>query len=124
MNTRNSIVEKCKALEELLLKKNDAYGDAALQPLGVFSTLKASDGIKVRLDDKLKRIANVGINDKTEDTLMDCVGYMILLMIAIDNEGNNIQERIRQGSTASHTASDSAKKNTGGQIWFSDSTST
>jgi hypothetical protein len=104
MNTRNSIVEKCKALEELLLKKNDAYGDAALQPLGVFSTLKASDGIKVRLDDKLKRIANVGINDKTEDTLMDCVGYMILLMIAIDNEGNNIQERIREGKPSPHTS--------------------
>ena len=124
MNTKDKIKLKCQEVEDLLIQKNDAYGDSALNPVGIFSSLKASEAIRIRLDDKLKRIANVGLNDETEDTLLDCAGYMVLLMIANDNESNNIQERIRQGSTASHTASDSAKKNTGGQIWFSDSTST
>jgi len=124
MNTKEKIQFKCAELEDLLIKKNDAYGDSALNPVGIFSSLKASEAIRIRLDDKLKRIANVGLNDETEDTLLDCAGYMVLLMIANDNESNNIQERLRQGGAAPHTASDSSKKDTGGQVWFSDSTST
>ena len=87
MNTKDKIKQKCKQIETLLLEKNKAYGDSALNPAGIFSKLKASEAIKIRLDDKLKRIQNVGVNDETEDTLMDCAGYMILLMIAKDNEG-------------------------------------
>ena len=108
MSTRDNIEKKCRELKELLLRKNDAYGDAALQPLGVFSSCNASEGIKIRLDDKLKRIANAGLVSDTEDTLIDIAGYIILLMIAKDNESNNIQKRIREGSTASHTAGDRA----------------
>tara|TARA_R100001443_G_scaffold111961_1_gene125164 strand:- start:787 stop:1161 length:375 start_codon:yes stop_codon:yes gene_type:complete len=124
MNTKEKIQFKCAELEDLLLKKNDAYGDSALNPVGIFSSLKASEAIRIRLDDKLKRIANVGLNDETEDTLMDCAGYMILLMIANENESNNIQERLREGGTTPHTTSDSTKEDPRGKFWFSDSTST
>ena len=106
MSTRDNIEKKCRELKELLLRKNDAYGNSALEPLGVFSSCKSSEGIKIRLDDKLKRIANAGLVDDTEDTLIDIAGYIILLMIAKDNENNNIQKRIRKGITASHTAGD------------------
>jgi len=106
MSTRDSIEKKCRELKELLLRKNDAYGNSALEPLGVFSSCGASASIKIRLDDKLKRIANAGVVEDTEDTLIDIAGYIILLMIAKDNESNNIQERIRKGVTSSHTAGD------------------
>ena len=124
MNTREKLIKKCDELKDLLLEKNDAYGDSALNPVGIFSSLKASEAIKIRLDDKLKRIANVGLNDETEDTLMDCAGYMILLMIANDNESNNIQERLREGGTTPHTAGDSTEQDTVGEVWFSHSSST
>ena len=124
MNTKDKIKLKCQEVEDLLIQKNDAYGDSALNPVGIFSSLKASEAIRIRLDDKLKRIANVGLNDETEDTLLDCAGYMVLLMIANDNESNNIQERLRQGGTAPHTTSDSTKEDPRGKFWFSDSTST
>ena len=107
MNTKKKLIKKCNDLKDLLLDKNDAYGDSALNPVGIFSRLKATEAIKIRLDDKLKRIANVGVNDETEDTLMDCAGYMILLMIAIDNESNDIQERIREGESSSHNIKNS-----------------
>ena len=124
MNTKDKIKQKCKQIETLLLEKNKAYGDSALNPAGIFSKLKASEAIKIRLDDKLKRIQNVGVSDETEDTLMDCAGYMVLLMIALDNESNNIQERLRKAGTASHTAGDSTKEDPVGEVWFSDKTST
>lgn len=107
MNTRDQIIQKCKELQDLLISKNDKYGDSALEPLKVFSVCNASTGIKVRLDDKLKRIANAGLVNDTEDTLQDIAGYIILLMIAKDNESNNIQRRKNVKSTSSHTAGDS-----------------
>ena len=116
MNTRDSIKTKCQLLEELLLRKNDAYGDSALEPLGVFSSANASSGIKVRLDDKLKRIANAGLIEDTEDTLIDIAGYIILLMIAKDNESNNIRERLREEESPSHNLKDSLTSHTGGKV--------
>ena len=124
MNTKDKIKEKCRLLEDLLVRKNDAYGDSALEPLGVFSSATASSGIKIRLDDKLKRIANAGIVEDTEDTLIDIAGYIILLIIAKENESNDIQKRIREGGTASHTDRDSIDEDTVGEVWFSHSSST
>ena len=80
MSTKNSIRNKCKQLEDLLLRKNEKYGNSALEPLNVFSEAGAVAGIKVRIDDKLKRIKNAGLVDATEDTLQDLAGYLILLM--------------------------------------------
>jgi Na+/phosphate symporter len=72
---------------KMLLTKNKAYGDTANNPSNVFSDLDSIEAIKVRIDDKLARIKNKGLNDKTEDTLMDLIGYLILLKIAyIQNE--------------------------------------
>ena len=50
--------------------------------MNIFSKLKAIEAINVRIDDKLSRIKNKGVNDKTEDTLVDLIGYLILLKIA------------------------------------------
>ena len=120
MNTKDKIKEKWRLLEDLLVRKNDAYGDSALEPLGVFSSANASSGLKIRLDDKLKRIANAGLVEDTEDTLTDIAGYIILLMIAKDNESNDIQKRIRERCTTSHTAGDSTLSYTGGEEQGSD----
>jgi hypothetical protein len=118
MSTRNKIKAKCKQLEDLLLMKNAKYGDAALEPMNVFSKANAVAGIKVRIDDKLKRIMNAGIVDDTEDTLQDLAGYLILLMIAKENESNDIQKRLRQDFTSSHSASDSTAKNTEWEVQY------
>jgi hypothetical protein len=72
----------CDSIKALLVSKNEKYGDSALQPLGVFSKLNSAEAIKARIDDKLSRIANVGLNDATEDTLDDLIGYLLLLKIA------------------------------------------
>lgn len=104
MNTRDSIRSKCKELEELLLTKNEKYGNSALEPLNVFSEAKAVAGIKVRIDDKLKRIKNAGLVDATEDTLQDLAGYLILLMIAKDNASNDFQKRLRQNEPTPHSS--------------------
>jgi hypothetical protein len=71
-----------KSIRDLLASKNTAYGNAALSPMNVFSKLKSSESILVRIDDKLSRIKNKGMNCDTEDTVQDLIGYLILLRIS------------------------------------------
>ena len=66
-------------LENMLVAKNIAYGDASLTPVRVFAKSDNTELIKVRIDDKLSRIRS-GNND--EDTVLDLMGYLVLLRIA------------------------------------------
>ena len=77
-----------ESITSLLKEKNAAYGNTALKPLGIFSKLGPAEAIKARIDDKLARIANKGLNDDTEDTARDLVGYLLLLLMAIEKENN------------------------------------
>tara|TARA_A100001201_G_C4043975_1_gene187608 strand:- start:473 stop:772 length:300 start_codon:yes stop_codon:yes gene_type:complete len=82
MTTTAKIALECENIKTLLLEKNANYGNSALEPLNVFSKLDAAEAIQARIDDKLARIRNKGLNDATEDTLDDLIGYLILLKIA------------------------------------------
>ena len=103
-----------------MLSKNKAYGNSALEPLNVFSPSNAVAGIKMRIDDKLKRIKNSGLVDATADTLQDLAGYLILLMIAKDNERNDIQERIRQGEPSRNNPTNSTIEDSGWEVVYND----
>jgi hypothetical protein len=83
-DTESRAREVLLRVADLIKDKNKKYGDSALSPLRIFSRLDATNSIKVRIDDKLTRIANSGLNDDTEDTLMDLIGYMALLVVAVE----------------------------------------
>jgi hypothetical protein len=89
MDRSKRIKEMTDKVCSLLLEKNDAYGDSALSPLNIFSNGTSVDSLCARIDDKLSRIKNRGLNDNTEDTLTDLIGYLILLRIAIEENENN-----------------------------------
>jgi hypothetical protein len=72
-------------IRDLLIAKNQKYGNSALEPLGVFSQLSAKEGLLVRIDDKLKRIKNGSLDKDDEDVVNDLIGYLVLLKI-IGNE--------------------------------------
>lgn len=72
-----------KAVSDLLKTKNKAYGNTALNPTNIFSKLNATEAICARIDDKLARISNKGINDETEDTVDDLIGYLLLLKMSM-----------------------------------------
>ena len=67
-------------IHEMLLEKNKAYGNSALNPVRIFSKASASEQIRVRIDDKLSRVAR-GSN-AGEDVVRDLIGYLVLLRIA------------------------------------------
>jgi hypothetical protein len=70
-------------LENMLIEKNRAYGDSALDPVRVFSKESAVEQIYVRIDDKLSRVQR-GHEYPGDDTIFDLVGYLVLLLVAKD----------------------------------------
>ena len=83
-DTQREIAEECDAIKALLLEKNAAYGNSALDPLRVFSRAAAVEQIKVRVDDKLSRLArgHALADESLDDTTRDLIGYLVLLRIA------------------------------------------
>lgn len=78
--TADFISEECDALKSLLLAKNKAYGDAAINPLRIFSKESVDAQIRVRLDDKLSRLARGSAAG--EDVELDLMGYLVLLRVS------------------------------------------
>lgn len=67
------------SIKNVLIEKNKRYGNAALEPLGVFYKGDAENSIKIRLDDKLSRIKNSKTLRKND--LYDLLGYCMLFLI-------------------------------------------
>ena len=74
----------------MLTAKNEAYGDSALSPLAIFGRGKASDLIRVRIDDKLSRSGTPPM-PSGKDPIRDLLGYLILLQLAIEDESEDNQ---------------------------------
>lgn len=106
-NTEQLIEEMCESMKDLLIQKNRDYGDSATNPSNVFSSGSPVDSLCARIDDKLMRIQNKGINDKTEDTVSDLIGYLILLKVALHKEKHeeyeDMAETIKMGGFCNMT---------------------
>lgn len=85
--TREDIAEICDFVKELLISKNEKYGDSALNPVRIFSSSDGIEQLKVRIDDKLSRISRgAGCLGSDEDVITDLIGYLVLLKIAFKRE--------------------------------------
>jgi hypothetical protein len=68
-------------IEKMLIEKNLAYGDSALDPVRIFSKATNIEQLLVRIDDKLSRFAR-GTDYPGDNDIDDLIGYLILLKIA------------------------------------------
>lgn len=76
--TQKLIIKECDRIKALLLEKNESYADSFASPINIFAKGLSPDAqLRVRIDDKLKRIA-CGKEYKEEVTEEDLVGYLIL----------------------------------------------
>lgn len=79
--SQEKICEICDSMKDLLLYKNQKYGDSALNPNNVFYKGDSTNSIKIRLDDKIGRIKNC---DETRvNDVADIIGYCILLLVSM-----------------------------------------
>ena len=94
-DTQNKIVEITDAMKDLLLYKNEKYGDSAINPIGVFTkhlkhVPENTASILVRLDDKLPRVRNSDLL-RTND-ISDIIGYCTLLLISLGTTKEDIEK--------------------------------
>ena len=85
--TQAQISAICYDVKELLLYKNSKYGNSALEPVRIFSKASNIEQLLVRIDDKLNRIQKgAGLLAEDEDVVMDLIGYLVLLKIALKKQ--------------------------------------
>lgn len=80
MTTADQIIQTCDEIRDILVAKNQAYGDSAINPVRIFSQADTREQLLVRIDDKLSRIARGG--EVGEDVVLDLIGYLVLLRVA------------------------------------------
>lgn len=80
-----SVMRITDGIAKLLIEKNKAYGDSALNPVRVFSKSSRIEQLNVRIDDKISRIQR-GSEYGDEDTIRDLIGYLVLRIIAEESE--------------------------------------
>jgi hypothetical protein len=83
LDTQRMIREVGNDTIEMLIEKNDSYGDSALNPLGIFGNKDAVTSLGARIDDKLARIRTLGYEGFGEDNVRDLIGYLILLQVEL-----------------------------------------
>lgn len=74
------IAKECDELKELLLSKNQGYGNSVMDPVKVFTQVGTMERIRSRLDDKICRIQRG--EGSIEDSVHDLMGYLVLYRVA------------------------------------------
>lgn len=96
--TRDAITRTCAKIRDMLIAKNEAYGDSAIDPVRIFSRADPAEAIRVRIDDKLSRISRG--KAAGEDVVLDLIGYLVLLRIA---SGAPVDATARGCETCAHS---------------------
>jgi hypothetical protein len=82
-DTQRKIIDVLDGMKNLLLYKNQKYGDSALKPKNIFYKGDATNSILVRLDDKIGRVIfNTEEKPRVND-VADIIGYCTLLLISM-----------------------------------------
>jgi hypothetical protein len=87
MTFKDEVESICDNIAYMLVDKNEAYGNSALNPVRVFSKASALEQLYVRIDDKLSRLQK-GHEYPGDDTINDLIGYLVLLKIKLKTERN------------------------------------
>lgn len=96
MNFHQQVYQVLSEITEMLIAKNQKYGNSAIEPLGIFSDLSPEEGLKVRIDDKLKRIKNGSLDKDDEDVINDLIGYLVLLKILQKDQKDRLKKRLER----------------------------
>lgn len=96
MNFHEQVYQVLSEITEMLIAKNQKYGNSAIEPLGIFSDLTPEEGLKVRIDDKLKRIKNGSLDKDDEDVINDLIGYLVLLKILQKDQKDRLKKRLER----------------------------
>jgi hypothetical protein len=85
--TNDSIRLACNELAEILIAKNEDYGNSVEEQYNEYGEMS----LNLRLEDKLRRLKNLtnkkaNVNEKKAETWIDAAGYSVLAYILMKDE--------------------------------------
>ena len=94
-----SIKIECERIADFLIEKNQSYGNSVQDSVSIFSKADWKERIKVRLDDKLSRLAH-GHEYPGDDTRTDIIGYLVLWRVLdnLDDLNNEAEAREKEAA--------------------------
>ena len=92
MSNREKIIEITDSMKDLLLYKNEKYGDSALSPNNIFYKGDSTNSILIRLDDKIGRIKNNTELKPRVNDVCDIIGYCVLLLASMNVSSEDISK--------------------------------
>lgn len=92
MSNREKIIEISDSMKDLLLYKNEKYGDSALSPNNIFYKGDSTNSILIRLDDKIGRIKNNTDSKPRVNDVCDIIGYCVLLLASMNVTSEDISK--------------------------------
>lgn len=81
--TQQKIHEIMGAMKDLLLYKNQKYGDSAINPKKIFYKGNSTNSILIHLDDKIGRVMSNTEEKPRVNDVCDIIGYCTLLLISM-----------------------------------------
>ena len=90
MSNREKIIKITDSMKDLLLYKNEKYGDSALSPNNIFYKGDSTNSILIRLDDKIGRIKNNSDSVPRINDVCDVIGYCVLLLASMNVTSEDI----------------------------------
>ena len=91
-STQAKIAEITDAMKDLLLYKNQKYGDSAINPKKIFYKGDSTNSILIRLDDKLGRVMSNTEEKPRINDVCDIIGYCTLLLISMGVTEEDIEK--------------------------------
>lgn len=82
-DTQEKIAAILDGMKDLLLYKNQKYGDSAINPKKIFYKGDSTNSILIRLDDKLGRVMSNPDEKPRINDVADIIGYCTLLLISM-----------------------------------------
>lgn len=82
-DTQQKLIDVLDGMKNLLLYKNQKYGDSALKPKNIFYKGDATNSILIRLDDKIGRVKSNTEEQPRVNDVADIIGYCTLLLISM-----------------------------------------
>ena len=90
--TQQKIRNIMDAMKDLLLYKNQKYGDSAINPKKIFYKGDSTNSILIRLDDKLGRVMSNTEEKPRVNDVADIIGYCTLLLISMGVTASDISK--------------------------------
>lgn len=90
--TQQKIRNIMDAMKDLLLYKNQKYGDSAINPKKIFYKGDSTNSILIRLDDKLGRVMSNTEEKPRVNDVADIIGYCTLLLISMGVTADDISK--------------------------------